>query len=350
MLGETTYNWDDLQVGRFDLNHSENFFTEKHFKHEKYSEEFCPLKEMAAMNIDDSFSSFEETRENKENNEPLAPNIQTKNDNPLSIAKEQIKLENNAQQNQVKIETLPSLCPLSDKNQIKLEKTVDQNQVVAVVKSPPSPSPSNAKRRPANLLTKFKTPTTSEVKNVKATAANKVEPPHAYDFKDIYKKKKEEMMKKLLEEEKKNRIFHSRPVPKSMAMPTQNKPHSVHFLTVPKTPVVLKNSREAEGKRRQRLEEYKRKNQPQPFTSRKPLVLNEEPFKPKKTVQTVLPQPFKLNVERRLGERKQYDEQNRIAAEEKKKQEEEERKKREEELVKELRKLASFKARPNPFK
>ena len=27
MQAETTYNWDDIEVGRFDLNHSENFFS-----------------------------------------------------------------------------------------------------------------------------------------------------------------------------------------------------------------------------------------------------------------------------------------------------------------------------------
>ncbi|XP_055909834.1 targeting protein for Xklp2 homolog [Eupeodes corollae] len=321
MLGQTSYNWDDIQVGRFDLNHSEHFFSRKHQKHEKFSEDFGTLQAMAALNLNESFSNDNaiDSKEDKENVSPIASSNQSKNNDCLLSQARDEKCEN--------------------------ENVAEVDSPISVEPLPPSPTPSTSKRPPANLLTKFRTPTTTVPKNVKPTA--KVEHPHAYDFKDIYKKKKEEIIKRLLEEEKKNRVFHSRPVPKHKAMPAK----IVHNLTVPKTPVVLKTSQAASEKRRQMLEEYKKQNAAQKFTSRRPMVLNDEPFKPKKTSQPVVAsQPFKLSVERRLEERKQYDEQIRIAAEERKKQEEEERKKHEEEIVKELRKLASFKARPNPFK
>lgn len=248
MLAETTYNWDGLEVGRFDLNHSEHFFTRKHFGHENFPEDFCPAKEMAELNIDESFSNNIEGEgmENKENNGPVAPINQTQNDDPLSTSKGNIKLET----------LTPSpMCPkikpqaeqFSAKNNIKTENNSQQSS--NSVTSPTSPCTSNGKRRPANLLTKFKTP--PAINNAKTSkAAAKVEPPHAYDFKDIYKKKKEEMMKRLLEEERKNRVFHSRPVPKSVAMPVFQQTRQVeHHLTCPKTPLVLKHSQEANEKR-----------------------------------------------------------------------------------------------------
>lgn len=79
-------------------------------------------------------------------------------------------------------------------------------------------------------------------------------PPQAYLAKDIYQKKREEAERRRAEEERKKREFHSRPVPKFDVHHEQlQKLKPVHVVTVAITPQVLKKSREAEEKRRKRV-------------------------------------------------------------------------------------------------
>lgn len=79
-------------------------------------------------------------------------------------------------------------------------------------------------------------------------------PPQAYLAKDIYQKKREEAERRRAEEERKKREFHSRPVPKFDVHHEQlQKLKPVHVVTVAVTPQVLKKSREAEEKRRKRV-------------------------------------------------------------------------------------------------
>lgn len=79
-------------------------------------------------------------------------------------------------------------------------------------------------------------------------------PPQAYLAKDIYQRKREEAERRRAEEERKLREFHPRPVPKFDQHHEQlQKRKPVHAITVPVTPQVLKNSREAEEKRRKRV-------------------------------------------------------------------------------------------------
>ena len=206
-----------------------------------------PQFPIAATNLDESFTN---DIENKENAKPTIYQQQKKTiDASLPVAKDQVKLEVEVQKVLVS----------------KENHTADiEDRKVVIVKSSPSLTTSSSNRRPANLLTRPKTPQLQMKSNGSAPLATgktgktltKVEPPHVYDFKDIYQKKKEEKMKKLLEEEKKNRIFHSRPVPKSVAAARDQLPRKAQIdskLTIAKTPVVLKNSREAQERRKQRV-------------------------------------------------------------------------------------------------
>lgn len=68
------------------------------------------------------------------------------------------------------------------------------------------------------------------------------------------------------------------------------------------------------------LEEWRLKNHPPQFESRAPTVLKEKPFVPEKKATVVKQCPFKLHVEKRLQERKCYDELKQKASEEKQKQ------------------------------
>ncbi|XP_013118410.2 uncharacterized protein LOC106095669 isoform X1 [Stomoxys calcitrans] len=187
-----------------------------------------------------------------------------------------------------------------------------------------------------------------------AVSKNMPPPPQAYLKKDEYQRKREEAEKRRAEEERKLREFHPRPVPNFNSyhqMLEKRKP--AHTITVAVTPQVLKKSKEAEEKRRKRLEEWKHKSQAPKFESRPPTVLKEKPFIPEKKPMVIKQCPFNLSTEKRLAVRKHYDEAKHKALEEKRKQveiEEEERKRREEERIRELRKAATFKARPNPFR
>ncbi|XP_037938381.1 histone-lysine N-methyltransferase, H3 lysine-79 specific isoform X2 [Teleopsis dalmanni] len=171
-----------------------------------------------------------------------------------------------------------------------------------------------------------------------------------YSYKDIYQKKKEEKLRICIENERKNRQFHSRPVPNFKAAHAKLENHIVHAITVPQSPDVLKHSREMMEKKMNKLEIFKRQQRPPKFEYRSPVVLREEPFVPKKTITVVEQRPFNLQSDKRRQERKHYDEGLEQRMEERRKQKEEESKKREEDRVKELRKLTTFKARPNPFK
>lgn len=83
-------------------------------------------------------------------------------------------------------------------------------------------------------------------------------PPQAYLAKDIYKKKHEEAERRRAEEERKKREFHSRPVPKFDAYHEKlEKRKPVHSVTTATTPQVLKKSREAEEKRKKKVNNEK---------------------------------------------------------------------------------------------
>lgn len=68
------------------------------------------------------------------------------------------------------------------------------------------------------------------------------------------------------------------------------------------------------------MEEWKQKNQAPKFESRPPTVLKEKPFIPERKPMVVQMCPFNLHTEKRLQERKHYDEIKHKALEEKHKQ------------------------------
>ncbi|CAD7091165.1 unnamed protein product [Hermetia illucens] len=290
------YNWDDLEVGRFDLNHSEKFFTRKHKKHERIDGD----------SLDSPFEMEERNRENRSK-----PTRHKENQSPVKA-----KYVSPA---------VRSHKPGSNSKSSKDTKSV----------------PSNILRQP--LLSR---------NQLQAAAAATQPVPSVVKYKDIYEKKRQLMVQRTLEEEKKKRIFKSKPAPKFSSEPKPRKPADTSGpkITTPITPMVMKHSKEMEEKRRRRIEEYQKRNEPPKFVSREPHVLYEEPFKPQRLEQCIEPEPFNLHVEKRLEERKQYDKQIKEKTEEKKRQEEYERQKHEERLVREIRKMTTFKARPNPFK
>uniref|UniRef100_A0A1A9VCG0 TPX2 C-terminal domain-containing protein n=1 Tax=Glossina austeni TaxID=7395 RepID=A0A1A9VCG0_GLOAU len=202
---------------------------------------------------------------------------------------------------------------------------------------------------PASGLVQEWTPAKNVITSTKgAIPKSKPPTPEAYKALAKYKKKREEAKSRLAEEERKKRQFCSKPMPDFKTCHQKlDEQLVIHYVTVPLTPKVLKNSQEAQQKFKKKLEYLKREeDELRKFESRPATVLKTKPFIPEKKDFVVEQCPFNLNMERRLQERKLYDEALRRKQEESRKQEEDERKRLEEEFVEEFRKATLFKAQP----
>ncbi|KAL9880180.1 pleckstrin homology and FYVE domain containing family member rush hour isoform 3-T4 [Glossina fuscipes fuscipes] len=133
--------------------------------------------------------------------------------------------------------------------------------------------------------------------------------PKAYKVIDYYKKKKEEAERLRAEEERSKRVFHPKPMPNfNYYHEKLEKQMVVHTITVPITPEVLKHSRSIKQRSEKKPAELKQKEQVPKFESRPPSVLKVKPFFPERKHTTNEQRPFNLPMERRLQERKQYNE------------------------------------------
>uniref|UniRef100_A0A1A9ULM7 TPX2 C-terminal domain-containing protein n=1 Tax=Glossina austeni TaxID=7395 RepID=A0A1A9ULM7_GLOAU len=133
--------------------------------------------------------------------------------------------------------------------------------------------------------------------------------PKAYKVIDYYKKKKEEAERLRAEKERNKRVFHPKPMPNfNYYHEKLEKKMVVHTITVPVTPEVLKHSRSMKQKSEKKPAELKQKEQVPKVESRPPSVLKVKPLIPERKHTTTEQRSFNLPVERRLKERKQYNE------------------------------------------
>lgn len=160
----------------------------------------------------------------------------------------------------------------------------------------------------------------------------------------------------LIDEEKRRPVFHSQPAPNFKALHSKVVAKKTTTVTIPTTPQCLKNSNDMEARRKLKLQQImddkeKAEQQAKLVQQRPPRVLNNAPFRPKKLEKApVKTEPFQLTSNYRLEARKKFNEENQKRIEERKKLEEQQRKQRDIELAREMRKKATFKANPNPFK
>ncbi|XP_002133612.3 uncharacterized protein rush isoform X1 [Drosophila pseudoobscura] len=334
------FDWDAINVGDYNLDHSQNFF--------------------AAAN--------------KENN-PL------NNGNLLlgTTTTPQAKMA-------IKVEQPSALCWNSDSNYVKLptgpkeEQQVDANPPTSAqepkkkqqVNANPSTCP---KQEPAEELVSDGEPITIPKPNTElspdAPVKNEDEveypnepemglklrsqwsprphthhqdagpaPPKAYEFMNIYQHNRELAARRRTEDERKARQFHSRPMPNFPALHKRLDEIVVcHKITIPKTPETVKHWQIDLDRRKS-----KEQQQPQLNKVRRPLHLHDD--------QPCHPRPFQLRSDQRVRERREYDAAVQVSLEKKKKEvnQDEQRKRCEEEQIKEIRKMTVFKARPNPFK
>lgn len=175
----------------------------------------------------------------------------------------------------------------------------------------------------------------SQVKAAGVAAA-----PQAYLFKDIYEQKKQQLLRHQLIAEREQRQFHSRPMPNFRHVHQQllNRP-VVHRITCPITPNVLK----------------RRQHETKPMSKLKPFPLKAAPLysdnKNNNTNRSSAPcKPFRLSTELRAEQRKRFNAHTQEMQENRRRQQEEQRQRLEKQQYQKLRQLATFRARPNPFR
>ncbi|KAM8718039.1 hypothetical protein ACLKA7_004704 [Drosophila subpalustris] len=183
--------------------------------------------------------------------------------------------------------------------------------------------------------------------------------PQAYRFKDIYELKKQQLLRQHLEQERSQRQFHSRPMPNFRQVHQQQANRQVvHRITHPVTPNVLKTSRDMLAKRSQKVEQLlqqREQQQKQELLLRpKPKPVPKFPLKPlngqSQSQSPSQPKPFRLSTEIRAEQRKRFNALSQQTQETRRRELEEQRKRQEQLEYRKQRQLATFRARPNPFR
>ncbi|XP_030383216.1 putative uncharacterized protein DDB_G0271606 [Scaptodrosophila lebanonensis] len=305
-MANNLYNWSDLDVGNMDVDHSENFFSKHHSKHE------------ANMLLDEIYMSGIEAFYDKD---------------------------------------LPMQQQLQQEQQRKLSLEVHHRKIIV----------ENAEKHAAALSNKLVKAT--DANWAKAPKKTTEEPaPNAYRFKDIYEQKKQDLLRKCIEQEREMREFRSRPMPNFQLVHQHQHQHqaakqTVHRVTCPVTPNVLKTSRAMELKRQQKVEEALRQREQEELNLHKmrpkarpvpkstnALLKGQGRQKSATSLQSQLEiKPFKLRTEQRAQQRKLFNALAENTLEQKRQQVEEQRQRREWAEYQKRRQLATFRARPNPF-
>lgn len=174
--------------------------------------------------------------------------------------------------------------------------------------------------------------------------------PQAYRFKDIYEQKKQQLLQQKLNEEREQRQFHSRPMPNFRQVHQQllNRP-IVHRITCPITPNVLKRRQRVEQQLQQRgteqLQQQQREPRSKPFKAASLCTDNSNI-----NGSSVPCKPFRFSTELRAEQRKRFNTLTQELQENRRRQQEEQRQRLEQQQYQKLRQLATFRARPNPFR
>ncbi|XP_016976788.1 uncharacterized protein LOC108042837 [Drosophila rhopaloa] len=306
----STFDWDAINVGDYQLDHSQNFFAaankENNKRFSNVSDLACPTPQKIS-------------REQFDGEIKVVVPLDIGEPKEESPEKPVVKIETEPQESKPEIPADPDQEQQSDTKQIiplswdedeKHMTEADQHLVHQGVRPPGVGS---------KLRLEWSPPRHGEHEDAGAGTKHA---PKAYQFKDVYESKRQQALRRRSEEESKARQFHSRPMPNFRAMHKRMGELVVtHTITVPQTPETLKDWR---GRCRVN------QDQPHPAGTR--------------------PKPFNLRSEQRVRDRREFDAAVQVSLDHKKKEQDEERKRCEQEEIKEIRKMTLFKARPNPFK
>ncbi|XP_017062958.1 uncharacterized protein LOC108102460 isoform X2 [Drosophila eugracilis] len=366
------FDWDAINVGDYQLDHSQNFFAANKENNNRFSNVnfllSCPTPQKISRGQNDQLQEIklntgepkqEPTKDPKaELQEPKPDHIHENNNRssnandilscptPQKIDLEQNEGKINCNTGKIKEEYVirsnddlqapksahvqkptsytQQIVPLNSDNDVEKDgkhitedkqHMTEADQHLAHQDRVPSPVSGAG----GKLRLQWSPPRHREHEGTAAAAA-----PKAYQFKDVYESKRLQMMRKLSEEENKARQFHSRPMPNFRAMHKRMGELVVtHKITIPRTPETLKHCQTNNMERR-------RQDQERPAASRS--------------------KPFHLRSEQRVRDRREFDAAVQVSLDQKKKEQDEQRKRCEQEEIKEIRKMTVFKARPNPFK
>nr|XP_036676185.1 involucrin isoform X2 [Drosophila suzukii] len=373
------FDWDAINVGDYQLDHSQNFFAANKENHRRLSNVnvnyllSCPTPQKICR---EQFASVSEEPQKNPKPEPQEPKTeitidhgqeQQSNDLPSCPSEPKEELKTEAQEPSTEI-------PVDHAQKQQSDNTQEQSEVVPINPKAEAESPKvpKAEQKPevpidqdqeqqsdhkkiiplnwgedeeeeeqehmteadqhlvyqgarppgvgANLRLQWSPKNKHEHHEEPGSSAA----PKAYQFKDVYESKRLAAMRRRSEEDRKARQFHSRPMPNFRAMHKRmDELVVVHRITVPLTPEVVK-----------------------PWQRRVPEGVDQERQRPAGTRS----KPFNLRSEQRVRDRREFDAAVQVGQEQKKKEQDEQRKRCEQEEIKEIRKMTVFKARPNPFK
>ncbi|XP_002040363.2 uncharacterized protein LOC6615996 isoform X1 [Drosophila sechellia] len=338
---QSDFDWDAINVGDYQLDHSQNFFGRANKENNRSLSNVNPLllcpspqkigREQRDGDFDEKLISAGDLKESPKDMTEASTDALTIKPKvkPQDVPELKLKTELQELAQVLPVDNGPE--PQDDVKQIVLvnwgkdgdddeeHMTEADQHLVHQEARPPGVG--------AKLRLEWSPPRHREHEGAGASATSAA--PKAYQFKDVYESKRQQAMRRRSEEESKARQFHSRPMPNFKAMHKRmNELAVIHKITVPRTPETLKHSQS----------NLERRHEDDPA--------NQARLHPAGTRS----RPFHLRSEQRVRDRREFDAAVQVSLEQKKKEHDEQRKRCEQEEIKELRKMTAFKARPNPFK
>ncbi|XP_050742348.1 uncharacterized protein LOC108023546 isoform X2 [Drosophila biarmipes] len=358
------FDWDAINVGDYQLDHSQNFFAANKENHRRLSNvnvNYLLSYPTPQKICQEQFTGVPEESPKNPNTEPQEPNTDISLDLPSCVAK--LKLEAQEPNTEITVDhgqehqsdhvpEQSEVVPIHPKEEaesskepeleLKPEIQIDHaqeqqrelKQIIPLTWGEEEEAQEhmteadqhlvNQAARPPGAGANLRLQWSPKRKDEHHEEAGSSAAPKAYQFKDVYESKRLAAMRRRSEEDKKARQFHSRPMPNFRAMHKRmDELVVVHRITVPLTPEVVK-----------------------PWQRRVPEGAELERQRPAGTRS----KPFNLRSEQRVRDRREFDAAVQVGQEQKKKEQDEQRKRCEQEEIKEIRKMTVFKARPNPFK
>nr|NP_001284783.1 meiotic 38, isoform B [Drosophila melanogaster]AHN59254.1 meiotic 38, isoform B [Drosophila melanogaster] len=311
-FGQSDFDWDAINVGDYQLDHSQNFFAARANKENNRSlSNVNPLllcttpQKIGREQRDGDFDgklisagdlkkeSPKDTTEASKDALTIKPKVEPHDVPELKLKTElqelaQVSPLDNGPEPQDDIKQIVPLNWGKDGDDDEKHMT-EADQHLVHQERPPGVG--------AKLRLEWSPPRHREHEGAGASATSAA--PKAYQFKDVYESKRQQAMRKRSEEESKARQFHSRPMPNFKAMHKRmNELAVIHKITVPRTPETLKHSQSNVERRRDDDPADQARLHPAGTRSR----------------------PFHLRSEQRVRDRREFDAAVQVSLEQKKKE------------------------------
>ncbi|KAH8420304.1 hypothetical protein KR009_009009 [Drosophila setifemur] len=280
------FDWDAINVGDYQLDHSQNFFAKANKENNAYFNNVNFL--LASATPQSKFSGLlgdPGSCRDPIKIEPLKWEVKSE---------VKVEAEPNPSQSQSQSSEHGEVKPLPIEDLNELKPEADQH----LTAEPPRAPMANLRLEWSPL--RLQNPQAAGP-GAGGTGSSPV--PNAYEFKNVYECNRQQALRKREEEERKARQFHSRPMPNFKVMHKRLYDMEVqHKLTVPKTPDLIKRWQADKERRWQRGHSEKVKDE-------KPQQQLRCPTK-----------PFQLRSEQRVRDRREFDAAVQMSMDQKKKE------------------------------